>query len=321
MNNGQAFDILQKRHDLLRSMRTFFYDRGYIEVETPNLMGTAVNDPNIDPLYVFVGTKGPFFLHTSPEMGMKKLLPTGHRRIFQICKVYRVEDHQEVHSTEFTMLEWYREGTYTEAMSETNELVSHVARDLAIKEREELQKQFDVYDLETLFRDKTGIDPFHLGRDELFERMKMRGFSGIDEHDDALGLLLKLYVQELETAMPKRAPYFIKDWPRLISTMAKEKADDPTKVERFELYIRGIEIANGYTELIDPTIQKKRFVDDRNERRRQSKAVFDIDEGFLHALSMLRGSYAGASVGVDRLIMALFNKDCIDDVIPSRLKG
>ncbi len=95
---------------LLKAMRDFFYSRDYLEVETPNLMTTAAPDPNIEPLQVYVDRKGPYFLHTSPEMGMKKLLHLGHERIFQICKVYRVEVHAEVHNTEFTMLEWYRKG-------------------------------------------------------------------------------------------------------------------------------------------------------------------------------------------------------------------
>src|SRR5512138_3132514 len=137
-------DILQKRCESLRDIRSFFYDKGYTEVETANLMRTAPPDPNIEPLEVFAGTSGPFYLHTSPEMGMKKLLACGIEKIFQICKVYRVEEYQQVHSTEFTMLEWYRKGDYEDTMNETNELVSLIAKHLLNEEGASYQRRFEM---------------------------------------------------------------------------------------------------------------------------------------------------------------------------------
>ena len=314
-------EILRKRHELLRAIRQFFYDREYIEVETANLMRMPAPDPHIDPLEAFVGGKGPYFLHTSPEMGMKKLLPSGQNRIFQICKVYRVEEYEEIHSTEFTMLEWYREGTYLEAMKETNELVSSVAGALLGEEGRLYQGAFKSYELETLFREKTGINPFGLGRDELFKEMKKKGFPGINDGDALDDLFFKLFIQHIEGTIGRDEPCFIIDWPALISTMAKEKDNNPAKVERFELYMRGLEIANGYTELLDPTAQRKRFLDDNGERKRLGKTTFAIDEEFLASLGQLTGSYAGVSIGVDRLLMALLNKDRIDDVLPGRFRG
>jgi lysyl-tRNA synthetase class 2 len=314
-------EILRKRHELLRAIRQFFYDREYIEVETANLMRTAPPDPHIDPLAVHIGARGPFVLHTSPEMGMKKLLPSGHKRIFQICKVYRVEEHEEIHNTEFTMLEWYREGTYMEAMKETNELVSSVAGALLGEDGQLYQGTFKRYELETLFQEKTGVNPFGLGKDELFKAMKKKAFPGIHDGDDISDLFFKLFIQHIEGTIGRDEPCFIIDWPALISTMAKEKSNNPDKMERFELYMRGMEIANGYTELLDPTAQRKRFLDDNEERKRLGKTTFAIDEEFLASLGQLTGSYAGVSIGVDRLLMALINKDLIDAVLPSRFKG
>jgi elongation factor P--(R)-beta-lysine ligase len=311
-------EILRKRHELLRAIRQFFYDREYIEVETANLTRMPAPDPHIDPLEAFVGGKGPYFLHTSPEMGMKKLLPSGQKRIFQICKVYRVEEHEEIHSTEFTMLEWYREGTYVEAMKETNELVFYVAGALLGEEDRLYQRSFRTYELETLFREKTGINPFGLGRDEIFEEMKKKGFPGINDGDALSDLFFKLFIQHIEGTIGRDEPCFIIDWPALISTMAKTKDNNPAKVERFELYMRGLEIANGYTELLDPTAQRKRFLDDNRERKRLGKTTFSIDEEFLAALGQLTGSYAGVSIGVDRLLMALLNVDTIGAVLPGR---
>jgi elongation factor P--(R)-beta-lysine ligase len=314
-------ETLKKRHELLRAIRQFFYDRGYIEVETPNLMKAPAPDPHIDPLKAFVGGKGPYFLHTSPEMGMKKLLPSGQNRIFQICKVYRVEEHEEIHNTEFTMLEWYREGTYVEAIKETNELVSYVAGELLGEEGRLYQKSFSSYELETLFHEKTGINPFGLGRNELFMVMKQKGFPGINDGDALSDLFFKLFIQYIEGTVGKDEPCFIIDWPALISTMAKEKCDNPAKMERFELYMRGLEIANGYTELLDQAAQRKRFLDDNEERKRLGKTTFAIDEEFLTSLGQLTGSYAGVSVGVDRLLMALLKADTIDVVLPGRIRG
>jgi elongation factor P--(R)-beta-lysine ligase len=254
-------------------------------------------------------------------MGMKKLLSAGHKRIFQICKVYRLEEREEIHSTEFTMLEWYREGTYIEAMNETNELVSSVAGALLGDEGQLYQRAFKRYELQNLFQEKTGVNPFGLGRDELFEEMKQNGFPGINDGDALSDLFFKLFIQHIEGTIGRDEPCFIIDWPALIATMAKAKDNDPAKVERFELYMRGLEIANGYTELLDPIAQKKRFLDDNEERKRLGKTTFAIDEEFLASLGQLTGSYAGVSVGVDRLLMALLNLDAIDAVLPGRFTG
>jgi elongation factor P--(R)-beta-lysine ligase len=298
-------------------MRDFFYDREYLEVETPNLMKTTAPDPNIDPLKVFVEDKGPFFLHTSPEMGMKKLLQYDHQRIFQICKVYRVEESKEIHNTEFTMLEWYREGTYRDAMEEVEELINHVVELLPLDDRKCFNRPWSVYELSELFIRMTGINPFELERDELFSAMESDGFLGIDMKDTWNDLFFKLFVQEVEPKIPHEAPYFIKDWPLSVSTMAKRK--DTNRVERFELYINGLEIANGYTELLNVTEQRQRFERDNIERKVSGKQTFAIDEEFLHALDMLKGSYTGVSVGVDRLLMALLGKDRIEDVMINRI--
>jgi len=206
-----------------------------MEVETPNLMKTAPPDPHIDPLEVFIGGEGPFFLHTSPEMHMKKLLRHGVERIFQICKVYRVEEFEDVHNTEFTMLECYKKGTYEEAMDETEELIRRCSSDFA----KVVSDKFDVLDLEGLVYTETGINPFVLNRDAFYNVLKRRNFSGTDENDDWNSLFFKLFIQEVEKALPLDRPYFIKDWPSSISTMAKRKGD--AKVERFELYMNGLE--------------------------------------------------------------------------------
>jgi lysyl-tRNA synthetase class 2 len=303
-------EVLNARHGLLRVIRDFFYSRDYIEVETPNLMKTAPPDPHIDPLEVFIGNGGLlFYLHTSPELHMKKLLQYGTERIFQICKVYRVEEFEEVHNVEFTMLEWYRRGTYKDAMEETAQLVELVTG---------MKKPYTVYDLERLIADRTGISPFQYDRDEFYKALKGKGFAGIDEKDTWNDLFFKLFIQEVEPELNQNRPYFIKDWPMSISTMAKRKGIN--KVERFELYINGLEIANGYTELLDPVEQRARFVNDNKEREGLGKKTFEIDENFIEALSSLEGPYTGVSLGIDRLLMVLMGKKTINEVLVDRVK-
>jgi lysyl-tRNA synthetase class 2 len=147
--------------------------------------------------------------------------------------------------------------------------------------------------------------------------MQGAGFLGIDHKDTWNNLFFKLFIQEVEPRISKEAPYFIKDWPLSVSTMAKRK--DANRVERFELYMNGLEIANGYTELLDATEQRQRFDRDNNERRASEKQTFPIDEEFLDAVETLQGSYAGVSVGVDRLLMVLLGKKHISDVLVQRL--
>jgi len=313
----QKLDLLRFRHALIKAMRDFFYCKDYLEVETPNLMTTAAPDPNIEPLQVYINEKGPYFLHTSPEMGMKKLLHLGHERIFQICKVYRVEEHAEVHNAEFTILEWYKEGTYLDTMQEVEELIAFVVGTLPIEDRNRFVRPWKIYELSELFIEMTGINPFEFKRDELFLTMQSDGFPGIDERDTWNDLFFKLFIQEVEPKIPHKAPYFIKDWPLAISTMAKRK--DARRVERFELYAGGLEIANGYSELLDITEQEKRFERDNAERKASGKQTFSIDGEFLAALSMLHGPFSGVSVGVDRLIMALLGKERIEDVLINRV--
>jgi elongation factor P--(R)-beta-lysine ligase len=316
--DNQEYNLLKTRHNLLKTIRAYFYKHKYIEVETPNLMSTIAPDPYIDPLKVCIDSKNHCYLHTSPEINMKKLLQFRHERIFQICKVYRVEELEEIHSIEFTMLEWYREGTYIQAMDEVQELIRYVANRLCKNRKGNFKKSFKVYELEELFLEKSGMNPFELNRDELFHNMKSKGFEGTDEKDDWNSLFFKYFIQEIEPKIIDKAPYFIKNWPLSVSTMAKKK--DAGRVERFELYINGVEIANGYTELLDPEEQRNRFVIDNEEREKLDKKTFEQDEEFLDALSRVEGPFTGVSIGVDRLLMVLLDREKIDDVLIQRFK-
>lgn len=311
-------DTIGQRHLLLRAIRDFFHGRGYIEVETPYLSKTAPPDPYIEPLRVYVGGSGPHYLHTSPEVGMKKLIALGHRKIFQVCKAFRVEEFEEHHAVEFTMLEWYMGGTYGQAMEETAALIRETGRRMGATSGIIPAGPWKVRTLGDLFLEAVGFNPLPLDRESLLSAMEGRGFQGLSSDEGWEDLFFRLFVQEVDPLVRewKESPVFIKDWPASLTAMARKK-DDHT-VERFELYIKGLEIANGYTELLDVREQRERFSRDNAARARQGKETFPVDEAFLGALPRIEGPVAGVSVGVDRLLMVLSEKERIGDVLADR---
>ncbi len=150
--------------------------------------------------------------------------------------------------------------------------------------------------------------------------MKERGFGGLSGEDTWEDLFFKLFIQEVEPRVNRKeeGPCFIKDWPATLTAMARKK--DPHTVERFELYMKGLEIANGYSELLDAKEQRSRFAADQGKRRSLGKALFPLDEAFLEALPRIPGPKAGVSIGLDRLLMVLLGYETIDEVLPGRLK-
>ncbi len=310
-------DAVRARHEVMKAIRAFFYRRGFLEVETAHLMRYPVPDVHIEPLRVFVADQGPFFLHTSPEIGMKKLLIDGYEKIYQICKVFRVEEFEELHSTEFTMLEWYMPGTYKDAMVYTERLVKSLVEGLEIPGQSYLRGPWKQYSLAELCLEKTGINPISLDRQSLFEAMRDKQIFGVRSDESWEDLFFKLFLQEIEPRI-EDAPCFIQDWPVNLSSMAKRK--DAQTVERFELYVKGLEIANGYTELLDAEEQHARFLRENEKRCRLGKEPLPIDTDFLAGLSRLRGPFTGVSVGVDRLLMLLLGKRAIGEVLHSRFR-
>jgi len=310
--------LLQRRHILLRAVREFFWQRDYWEVETPYLMKSPAPEAHIDPLQVRLGSQETYYLHTSPEMSMKKALVCGHDRIFQICKVFREEELDEIHSIEFTMLEWYGRGTYTEGMELLADLVRYVAAALGGIGGERFAGPWRTCDLASLFEATVSVNPFGLSRRQFLEALRQGGFGGVDESDSWNDLFFKVLIQEIEPAVKAKTLCYLIDWPLSISSMARRKGND--RVERFELYVDGLELANGYTELLDKAEQKERFTMDLAERERRGKPVFKTDEQFLEAISQLRGPYFGVSVGLDRLLMAILEESSIDAVLVDRVR-
>jgi lysyl-tRNA synthetase class 2 len=315
---ASPIEMLRARHTLLKSIRAFFYEKGYLEVDTPYLSHTAPADPYIEPLSVLVDHRGPYYLHTSPEVAMKKLLAKGADKIFQICKVFRVEEFEEVHNVEFTMVEWYRPGTYEDTMTEVEELVCCTAAGLERESRHNSSTPWKRFYVKDLFVEYVGFDPLVLSCEDLLAEMGRCGFKGLHGDLSWEDLFFIALIQKIEPAMETKRlnPYFIIDWPASITAMAKKK--DPYTVERFELYMEGLEIANGYSELVSSIEQRSRIAEDNGKRQKCGKTVFEPDETFLHALDQISGPVSGVSVGIDRLLMALCGKSKISEVLLDR---
>ena len=245
------------------------------------------------------------YLQTSPEYAMKRLLAAGSGAIYQICKVFRDGERGRRHNPEFTMLEWYRPGfDHHRLMDEVDALLQAVLG-AAAAER---------ISYADAFRRHAGIDPHAASDGELRSRVAALGVSGIAEldRDDLLNLLL---THTVEQRLGVSRPTFLFDYPASQAALARIRPGDPPVAERFEVFIDGVELANGFHELADPDEQRRRFAADLEERRRRGLPEVAVDERLLAALAAGLPDCAGVALGVDRLVMLKAGTRNIADVI------
>ncbi len=305
-------DALRARADLLARIRSFFAEQGVLEVETPLASRAAATDPALESLRTrFSGPGGDaeLYLQTSPELPMKRLLAAGSGPIFQVCKVFRDGERGRFHHPEFTLLEWYRPGWgYARLMEEVATLVR------AALDQPELELERIAY--RDLFRSRLGIDPFTAGIESLREAARAAAIGDANaldlERDGWLDLLL---THRLESGLGRNAMTLIYDYPASQAALARVRDDDPPVAERFELYIDGMELANGFQELGDAAEQRRRFESDLATRRRRGQVVPPIDERFLAALAAGFPECAGVALGLDRLLMIAIVARHIDEVL------
>lgn len=279
-------------------IRRYFAEEGFVEVETPARVRTPGLDLHVDAL----GAEGGY-LSTSPELQMKRLLVGGIPRCFQLARCFRKDELGSLHEPEFTMLEWYRAFAGQEAvMADTEALVERVVRRLAGKPR-------------VLLADGKKIDvraPF----ERISVRDAFRRHAGVEdavrlaEEDD--DRFFQLLVDAVEPALAaRRRPVFLCDYPASQASLARRSPGDPSVAERFELYLGGVELCNGFGELTDPVEQRARFVADRHARRRARRPVYPLDERFLAALDEGMPPAGGNALGVDRLVALALGRSSI----------
>ena len=290
-----VLERLRARATLLRSARSFFDAKGFFEIEAPLIVPCPGLDVHLDPIGVDDGR----FLITSPEHQLKRLLVGGAKKIYSLGKVFRKEELGRLHEPEFTMLEWYRAyADAEEVMRDTETLVEWLARELLGDARA------GSVDLSAPWE--------RLRVDEAFERYA--GISVFEALEDE-SRFHQVLVEEIEPSLGRERPVFLTHYPIEMASLAAPDPADPRFALRFEGYIDGIEICNGFGELTDPDEQRARHERDRALRKREGLALPPLDEPFLRALEEGMPPSSGNALGFDRVVMLLLGAESITDVI------
>lgn len=311
-------ETLRLRAKVLAQIRGFFDQRGYLEVDTPLLSHDQVIDANLEPLVVAKAHAGnDLYLQTSPEFAMKRLLVAGLGSIYQLGKVFRRAERGQRHNPEFTMVEWYGVGTdHFEQMRLTEALVREVAANSQAIHLTEIPFRRTTY--AEAFQRHVGIDVFAQSTSDLERIAAEKGVDipasmSADDRDGWLNLLIACLV---EPHLGSESPEFLYNYPASQAALACVQRGQPPETydtaERFELYIHGIELCNGYHELADPTELRARIRKEWTTR----DGIPPVKSRLLSAMEAGLPACSGVAFGVDRLIMIIAGKQTIDEVIP-----
>lgn len=293
-----SIDSIALRDAVMRSIRAFFDEHGFTEVETPIRLKIPCMELHID-----AEPSGDHFLRTSPEILHKQLLAAGHGKIFEVGKCFRRGELGPLHNPEYTMLEWYRANAdYMDVLADTKALIQAVAapnlRGGSVGGTRDLgDKEWEILAVSDAFLEFAGWNPV--------------GSYAEDRFDMDL-------VEKVEPALKQMGgPVVLIDYPVEAAALSRRKPDNPLVAERWELYIDGIEIANAYSELTDPAEQRRRFEVCAEQRKALGKETYPIDEAFIQALEKMPPS-GGVALGVDRLLMLMAGADSLDAILPFR---
>lgn len=287
---------LEMRADILHATRAFFLSRDYLEVETPNRIPSPLPESHIDPIPC-----DSWWLHPSPELCMKRMVGAGFERIFQISKCYRGGERSALHLPEFTLLEWYRAGCdYRGLMTECEDLFLYVSGAIGAGGS-----------LHCRGRDIELAAPWErLSVAEAFERhasIPLERALREDRFEEVLAL-------EVEPRLGSPRPTLLHDYPLAFGSLARRSKADPAIAERFEIYMGGMEIANGFSELTDAGEQRQRFEKENEIRAKRGRPPWPMPETFLDAIARMPES-AGIALGMDRMVMLFSDAPAIDDVV------
>jgi len=305
---------LKQRAILLGKIRAFFAERNIFEVETPLLCHSSVTALHLhsfksEYLNDDHSIKETLYLQTSPEYAMKRLLSAGSGSIYQICKAFRnAGESGRMHNPEFTMLEWYHPGfNHHDLMNEMDELLQAILN----------TSTADRFTYTELFVQQVGIAPHIASIEQLQKIAADQGINEIAQLDktDKDNWLFLLMSHIIEPKLGQTKPVFIYDFPASQAALAKIRQADPPVAERFEVYYKGVELANGFHELSDAKEQHARFLKDLEKRKAAGYPSLPIDKRFLAGLEHGLPDCAGVAVGIDRLIMLAIGLDKISEVI------
>lgn len=292
---------LLKRAEIIKSVRAFFVENNFTEVQTPALQIMPTPDTHIQAFE----TEG-YGLHTSPEIAMKKLLVAGAGDIYQICPVYRKNESTRLHSPEFTMLEWYRIGAdYTAMMDDCDALLSLLGFKTPC-ERITVAQAFEKY---TNLSSSGSLTARSLAECAAHNNIRTT------ETDTFEDIFHSIMAEKIEPNLGQGAPTILYDYPICMAALARKKPDDQHYAERFELYISGVEIANAFSELTNAAEQKSRLQADLKLKKELYGQDIPIDEDFIRALEYGMPESSGCALGLDRLIMLACGANSIDEVL------
>ncbi len=291
--------MLQERAALIQATRSFFIAQGFLEVETPIRIPAPAPEAHIEP-----ETSGDWYLHTSPELCMKRLLAAGCTRIFQICKCFRRHERGHRHLPEMTMLEWYRTGAdYRDLMTDCEGLLAALTATevLVVDERPvKLTPPWPRLTLAAAFQRYAPISLEQALAEDCFE---------------------EVLVRDIEPRLGLETPVFLCDYPASQASLACLHPDNPAVAQRFELYVNGVELANGFSELTDADEQRRRFQLEQEIISSSGRQPGPMPETFLADLPRMPAA-AGIALGIDRLVMLFAGATSIDQVVaftPERL--
>jgi lysyl-tRNA synthetase class 2 len=307
-------DVLAARARVLAAIRGFFAEAGVLEVETPALSFAGSTDPALASLSTtYTGPAAPagatLWLQTSPEFAMKRLLAAGSGPIWQLCKVFRDGERGSRHNPEFSLLEWYRPGvSMHDLVDEVVALLQRVLGGDLCEERLTYAQAFER---------RVAVDPLGATIETLQAAALQAGIAGAEclrlaDRDAWLDLLM---THCIEPGLGANGITVVHDYPASQAALARLRADDPRVAERFEVYVRGVELANGFHELADAAEQRLRFAADNVTRRSAGLPEVPADQRLLAALEAGLPDCCGVALGVDRLVMLATGAQRIDEVV------
>lgn len=309
-------ELLRQRADILRRIRKYFDDRHFIEVETPLLSHDIVVDRYLHPIGIskkqVTGAERDndqkLWLQTSPEFGMKRILAGGSQAIYQIGKAFRQSETGDMHNPEFTMLEWYRVG---DDMEHGMDLLGDLVETILEKPRSERITYKDA------FIRYANVDPFECSVSELksaAEQASVWVLLPVDQYsrDGWLNLILS---RVIEPRLGRGSATIIYDWPATQSALAIVRDDQPPVAERFEIYVEGVELANGYHELLDADEFSMRNSINNQQRVKDGSPLLPEESRLLEAMRYGLPGCAGVALGIDRLVMLALGARSIREVL------
>lgn len=306
-------ETARKRAEMMATVRSFFAERNVLEVETPSLCSGVAPDCHIDlfetDFQVVPGRHAEKrYLLSSPELPMKRLFAAGFPDIFQLSRVYRNGEVGRLHNPEFTMLEWYRRGFDMSGL--LNEVIAFLLRLLPEQRVERVTYQ-------EIFREHTGIDPLDTTLGAVEEMLGCDGENvpAFTSLSDALIYAMTLKVEPL---LDREALTVVYNYPKDQAVLSVVDADDSRIARRFEVYCKGMELANGFEELTDISENKRRFMAENDRRAIEGKVEYSIDSRFLADLKQGMPECSGVAIGMDRVLMCMLDAKSIDEVISFR---